>query len=179
LEPHHRDALALEVEAERRLLHAATLLEQPGLAAYLRPHRALDRAERVQVLGLGAGAERPPRPPQRDVGVAPEVALLEVGVRGADVAQDRLQRAQVGAGLLRRAQVGLGDDLDQRYPGAVQVDARAPAPALVDRLAGVLFHVDARDPDRLRLGLRIDLDQQPAPARERLLVLGDLVALRK
>jgi len=39
--------------------------------------------------------------------------------------------------------VGLGHDLQQRYPGAVEIDV-AGGPAFgMYKLAGVLFHVDA------------------------------------
>ena len=72
-------------------------------------------------------------------------------------------------------EVGLGDDLRERRAAAVEVDdalVRAlnpPARADVDQLGRVLLQVDSMDPY---------IAQPPAEA-ERLVVLGDLVALRQ
>ena len=48
---------------------------------------------------------------------------------------------------------------------------------LVQRLAGVLFEVDADDPDPARVAARLELEH--AVGGERPIVLGDLVALRQ
>ena len=85
------------------------------------------------------------------------------------------QQLQPLARLLGRAQVGLGDDLRQRRAAAVEVDdagVRAvdpPAGADVDQLGRVLLEVHAVDAHVA----------QPAAAAQRLVVLGDLVALRQ
>ena len=90
-----------------------------------------------------------------------------------ELAQRRAQQLQPLAGLLGRAQVGLGDDLRERRAAAVEVDdarVRAvdpPARADVDQLRRVLLQVHAVD---------AHLAQPAAPA-QRLVVLGDLVAL--
>ena len=69
----------------------------------------------------------------------------------ADVLEDLFERTQVRAGLCRGAHVRLADDFDERHAGAVQVDRGLAGEAVVERLARVLFHVDARDADRDRL----------------------------
>ena len=110
---------------------------------------------------------------QGDVGVAAQRALLHVHVADAELAHRRAQQPQPLAGLLGGAQVGLGDDLRERRAAAVEVDdARvgavdAPAGADVDELGGVLLEMHAVD---------ADLPERPAAA-QRLVVLGDLVAL--
>jgi hypothetical protein len=121
---------------------------------------------------------------QRDVRVAAEVAALHVRVGDLDVAQDRAQGAQVGGGLGGRAQIRLAHDLEQRHAGAVEIDVGRVAAdhrRIVDRLARVLLHVDAVQAYALDRDLAAVLDGhvQPALGRERLLVLGDLVALRQ
>ena len=84
----------------------------------------------------------------RDVGVAAERAFLHVAVADADPAHQRVQRLGVGDGFGRRAHVGLGDDLQQRRAGAVEVDARLAVKIFVQRFAGVLLQVRARQLDR-------------------------------
>ena len=94
--------------------------------------------------------------------------------------QDVAQPGEELGGLGRRAHVGLGDDLDERHAAAVVVDVGAAigiGEALVQRLAGVLFHVDAREADAAALA--VDGDVEAAAERERPLVLRDLVALRQ
>ncbi len=85
----------------------------------------------------------------RHVGVAAQAALFHVAVVDAEPDEDaRAAVSKKCGGLGRRAQVRLGDDLDERHAGAVEVDvglAIGVGKALVQRLAGVLFHVDARD----------------------------------
>ena len=96
-----------------------------------------------------------------------------------EVAHQRVHLLHVGHGFLRRAHVGLGDDLEQRRAGAVQVDAGQPWQALVQRLAGVLFEVRARDADALlacRPRARCRCGPSPTIGQ---LVLADLVALRQ
>ena len=70
----------------------------------------------------------------------------------SDVLQHLLDLSQVSVGLVGRPHVGLADDLDQRRAGAIQIDigvAVGILEAVVDALAGVVFHVDARDADAL------------------------------
>ena len=115
----------------------------------------------------------------RHVGVAAQAALLHVAVVDAEPHEDRAQAAEELRGVGRRPQVGLGDDLDERHAAAVEVDvglAIGVGKPLVQRLAGVLFHVDARDADARR---RRAARSRPRRRRQRLLVLRDLIALRQ
>ena len=78
----------------------------------------------------------------------PEADLVVERDRGVDVGREHVemvdaQRLEVRARFLRRVHVGLGDDLDERRPGAVEVDARQPL--FVHALADVLLDVDAAD----------------------------------
>src|SRR5699024_5419266 len=128
-------------------------VEHARLAGDLVAHRPLDRAEGVDVLGLGAGTERGLGVlAQRDVDVGADVAALHPRLGDLQRPEDVPQGAHVGGGDLGGAALGvgdrLGDDLDQWHTGAVVVDlgvggtVDAPSGAAdVGVLAGVLLHV--------------------------------------
>ena len=83
----------------------------------------------------------------------------------------RAQLAQIGAGFLGRAHIGLADDLHQRDAGAVQVDVGFRRVLVVQRLAGILLQMQARDADLARCAVgQLDLDL--ALADDRVLVTG-------
>ena len=176
----HRARLAAIRVVQARFLHdLAAALDQLDLALDLVVDRALDEAERIEVLDLGARAELLlALRPHGDVRVAAERAFLHVAVADLEVAHQRVDLLHVRHGFLRRAHVGLRDDLEQRRSRAVEVDARKPVEILVQRLARVLLEVGAGDADALR---RAVLEQHVEPARlhHRQLVLADLVALRQ
>ena len=119
-----------------------------------------------------------PSRPHRHVGVAAERAFLHVAVADLEVAHQRVDLLHVRDRFLGRAHVRLGDDLEQRRAGAVQVDAAGVREALVQRLAGILLEVRARDADGLD-GAVLEHDVERAARDDRLLVLADLVALRQ
>ncbi len=155
----------------------------PGFhLAHLALHLGLDgvahRCDRVDILDLGLRVEVVGAlGSDRDVGVAAQVGFLHIGFRDADPAQDLAQADHVLGGLVRRAQVGRGDHLDQRDAAAVEIDQSAVV--LVLGLAGVLFEVQLRDGDPADVGLPASLHRhvQVTAARQRHIVLGDLVAL--
>ena len=93
-----------------------------------------------------------------------------------EIAHQRVHLLQIRDRLLGRAHMRLGDDLDQRRAGAIQIHAGQAREALVQRLAGVLFQVRARDPDALDR-CRPRARCRRAAADDRQLVLADLVAL--
>src|SRR5690606_36179399 len=147
-----RDAGVL-VPVPRLLDDGATGVEHGGLARDLVAHGPLDRAERVDVLRLGARAERRlGRGAQRQVHVGADVAALHPGLRDVERAEDVAQRLHVRARDLRRAVPRARDrprdDLHERDARAVVVDERvlravdAPGGAAdVGVLARVLLHV--------------------------------------
>ena len=140
--------------------------------------RLFEEAEGVEVLDLAARAELVgTHRPDRHVGVAAEGAFLHVAVADADPLDERVECLRVGHGFRGGPHVGLGDDLQQRRPGAVEVDAAHAVEVLVERLAGVLLEVRAGQLDDL-LDVA-DLDAHRAPDDDRQLVLADLVALRE
>ena len=123
--------------------------------------------------GRPAGAER-------DVGVAAEVTLLEVcrprrrrsaGSRGARAGR---RPPPPPSGGPARETISISGT-----PARFRSTRVPRARAVVDRLAGVLLHVDARDADAPRPASAAGLDLEPAARREGLLVLRDLVALRE
>ena len=136
------------------LAHDLAGLEQVDLPAGLVLDGPAERAHRVEVLDLAAGAERLARAVHADVGVDAHRALLHLGVGRADGDEDRPQLVDVLPGLLGAADVGPADDLDERHAGPVEVDQRGvaavdPAAAAADvrRLAGVLLEVRPLDAD--------------------------------
>ena len=177
------------MEVPGLLVNLAAGVQDRCLAAHLVADRHLDAFERVDVLGLGTGAELGATDrPQRHVGVAPQRALIHPDVGNIQRAQQIPQRGHIGPGDFGCAVAGaldrLGDDLDQRHPGPVDVEQRgggtvdsAGVAAHVGELAGVLLHVRALDlhPEGAAV---LERDVEVAAERDRLVVLGDLIVLR-
>ncbi len=143
--------------------------------------RHFQESERVQILHLGLGAELfRAAQPDAYIGVAAQVTLFHIAGGDLDVLQHLLQLGQKRVGFVRIPHIGIADNLDQRRAGPVQVDVSEAVGILesvMNALAGVVFHVDARDADAL---LRpVDLDIDVAMLGERLIVLRDLIALGK
>ena len=176
----HRPGLTLAGVIEPCFLHdLAAAFEQFDLTPCLEFNRLPDEADRVDVLGLGPGAQlgRADRP-HGDVNVCPHRTLLHIPVAGSKVAQDRAQLGHIGRGFIAAAKVGLGDDLHQRNAGPVQVDERAVRVLVVDRLARVLLKVDPFDADGAALAV-LKVDGQLPLAHDRVIELRNLIALRQ
>ena len=145
-----------------------------GLPLDLEPDRALHRAQRVDVLGLGPGAPR--AAPGGAIEVLTSQRSEPSSIRTSETPSDAQQLAQlgdVGPGDLggQRAGAGhrLGDHLDQRDAGPVVVDQRvvgavdpAGGAADVQRLAGVLLEVDPLDADPDRPAVARSMSSQPS-----------------
>ena len=156
-------------------------VERVCLAPHLVLERALNVAERVHVLDLDLGAEIDRACGlQRDVGVATQRAFFHVAVAHAEVDDHRAEGAQVGGRLLRRADLRLADGLHERHARPVEIHEarlRGLERPLVHELADVLLEVQPLDADGARRAVG-QIDLEPALARQRLLVLGDLEILR-
>src|SRR3569623_394386 len=175
----HRARLALVgIVKPGFLVDRAAVFDDFDLPARLILDRVADKADRVHVLDLAAGAEPLARPANRDVDVRAQVALLHVTVAGAEIAQDRAQLRDIALRLIRRAYVRLGDDLHESHAGTVQVHERQGRVLVVDRLAGVLLEVKPLDTNLHHFAVR-EFDGHLALADDRLLELADLVALRQ
>ncbi len=168
-------AVSVRVEPAGLLAHASAVLQYRNLAGDLELDGALHESKAVHVLDLGARSEpKVAAASHRDVGVAAEAPLLQVTVVHAEPDQNVTQRSQVLRRLERSSEVGLAHDLDERSAGAIQIDEGVP-PHAVYVLAGILFHVDARDPRASHFPLDVDVEM---PGRgQRLFVLADLIAL--
>jgi hypothetical protein len=95
-----------------------------------------------------------------------------------EVAQDRTQFPQIGAGLVGRANIRLRHDLHQRDAGPVEVDEGLRRMLIVQRLAGVLLQMQTGDADHFRRAVgAFDLDL--ALADDRMFVLADLIPGRQ
>ena len=179
LRAHRLGAPRGDVPQPRLLRNRPARLDHADLPLDFVFERVRQIAERIQVLHFGLRPEfRRAAQPHAHVGIAAQRAFLHVAVAHFRVFEDLLQRVEVRVGLGGRAQVRLGNDFDQRHAAAVEIDV-APAvgvgKALVEALARVVFHVQARDADALLLALDFDLD--PARERQRQLVHRNLVAL--
>ena len=115
--------------------------------------------------------------PHRDIRVAAERTFLHVAVADLQIADQRVDLLHVGHRLLGRTHVRLGDDLQEGRTGAVEVDTAGIGQSLVQRLAGILLEMCARDADGLGRSV-VQQDVERAAAHHRELVLADLVALR-
>src|SRR5699024_4891363 len=122
-------------------------------------HGAFDRAERVDVLRLRAGAQGSLGAlPQGHVDVGADVALFHAGFGDVEGAEDVPQGSHIGGGHLGGPLPcpgdRVGDDLHARTTGAVVVDEgmvgtldAAGRPTHVGVLSGVFLHVGALDGD--------------------------------
>src|SRR6202030_1832266 len=70
-------------------------------------------------------------------------------------------------------------DLDERNAGPIEVDGSRARVAVVNRLAGILFHVQARYADLDVVSVLVFSDGDGSPSRERLIDLRDLVTARQ
>ena len=118
------------------------------------------------------------RAADRDVDVCAQVAVLHVAVTGAKVTHDLAQLGDIGGGFLGATDVRARDDFHQAHAGAVQVHKRHRRVHVVDRLAGVLFHVDALNPHHACSTIA-KLHQHFAFAHDGVIELRDLIALRQ
>ncbi len=161
------------------MVHGATGAEHADLPLDFELNGALHVAERVEVLQLGLdaklfGADRA----HRHVGVAAQASLLHVAVVDADGDEHGAEAGKAFGGFGGRAQVGLADDLYQGHTAAVEVQVRAGVgvgKAFVQRLAGILFHVDAGD--AYAAGAAAGLELHGTARGERPVVLGNLIPL--
>src|SRR5690606_25594445 len=178
LAPHRAGFAAGCVEQARLLIDRAAVLEDLDLPARLVLDRLADEPDRVHVLDLAARAERLPGPTHREVHVAAQRTLIHIAVAGAEITEDRAQLGDVGRRLLRSPQVRLGDDLHESDARAVQIDVALGRMLVVQALARVLLHVQARDADLLDRAVR-QIDQELPLSHDRPRILRDLVSLRQ
>ena len=181
LAPHRLGHVPRRVPEERFLNDAPSRFDQRDLPVDFVGDCLLHVAEGVQILDLGLRAEGClAARTDRDVRVAAEAPLLHVAVADIEVDDDLLQFREVVIRLLAGADVGLRHDLDQRDPGAIEIDAGGGDPFLafrMERFPRVLLEVDPDEADSLLLAAHMDVDR--TPLAEGTIVLGDLVALRK
>lgn len=172
------DLLPLVVVEHRLLLDASPAIEHGTLPGELDLDRPFDGRERVEVLDLGLGAQHiGGGAAHRNVHVDAQRPLFHVGIGDLDVLEDLLQATRVRRRLGGRADVGLGDDLHERGPGAIEVDGRRVAEAIVHRLAGVLLHVHPMHANVARRSIGVMPHGDAAVRGERPIELRDLVAL--
>ncbi len=130
--------------------------------------RHLQEPERIEILHFGLGAELlRALQPHADVGVAAQMALFHVASGDLHVLQHLLELGQVGVGFVGAAHVGLAHDFNQRRAAAVQIHVGVAVGVLetvMNALAGIVFHVDARDADALLLALT-SMSTKPCSAR--------------
>ncbi len=173
----HGARLALVgVEQAGFLHHLAAIFQNGDLAARLVFDCLLDETHRVHVLDLAARAQMGEilafhvafviaRAADRHVHVGAQVAVLHVAVAGAQIPQDLAQLDDIGRGLFGAADIGTRDDLHQGNAGAVEIDKAHVRVHVVDRLAGILFQMDAFDAHAPR-GALAHLDQNLAFAHD-------------
>ena len=172
----------LGVPAAGLLRDRAAGFEFADLAGGLVDDRVADARDRVEVLGLGAGAEFRGAPAtDGHVAIAAQLALLHVAISDAGLGEHRDEGAKESLGFGRGTQVRLGDDLEERHAGAVVVDQRAAA--RVAELAHVFLEVGMVDADELVLAHHIargarELDLDLAADDDREILLSELVVLR-
>ena len=154
---------ALGIPCARLLHDVSAVFEDFFLPLNLVGKRVLDRLEGVDVLHFRLRSQRLlPCGTERDVEVGAQISFLHVAVGNVDVFEDRLDFFHVGAGFFGRRHIRLGNDLDERNARAVVIDVRRQRirdrRARVNKLACILFHMDAQDADAFRAIFRLDVD---------------------
>ena len=176
LGPHRADLPPHLIPEQRQRFHRAALRDDPGLSLDLEPERLPQTGEGVEILDLrlpprSAGAGRT----DRHVRIHAQASLFHVAVAHVEVFEHPLELLQELPRFGRAAQMGLRHDLDQRKPGAVQLDGGPPAEAVVKGPARILLQVKALDPDGASI---LPIGRVEAtPAGQRTFELGDLVSL--
>src|SRR6266478_5307418 len=106
--------------------------------------RPLNRGERVHVLYLGLGSElRLPGRTHADVRVNTETSLFHTHVADIEILQDLFQCPEVGACSGGSPDVRLAHDLDEWNASPIEVNGGRAGITVVNRFAGVLFHMQA------------------------------------
>ena len=111
-------------ERRRFLDDLLVAFQQPDLPVDLEFDGPSEKSEGVEVLDLGACAERVPCPTHRYVGVAAERAFFHASIADARVHQHLAEPCEIGHGLVGGTKLRLGDDLDERDSSAVEIDER-------------------------------------------------------
>ena len=148
--------------------HVLAQGEKFPLPGDLERDRSFHGAKRVQVLYLHLGPQRgAPLFRHRDVRLDAHLAFFHVGIRNAEIAENKLQLARETRCFFRALYDRLGHELHKRNAGAVEIHQTRLA--LVSEPAGVFFKMDARNGDACE---RSAFDK-------RFVVLRYLVALRE
>src|SRR5471032_371752 len=181
---HRRRLLVARHEVERLLLHLTAGLVDLDLPRDLALDSLRREVERVHVLQLGAGTQLVAAlRAHRHVYVEAHRALLELGIREAELDDGLPQQVQEALRSIGVVDVGRRDDLDERRAATVEVHEcrRRTVDAARGRdmhvLRSVLLEVRADDPDR-DVAVRRRHDEAAVRAK-RLVVLADLVRLRQ
>ena len=107
------------------MLHFAALFDDVDLRFHLIINRLLQKAERIEVFNLAAGAEFGlPFGAHRHIGIHAERALGHIAVANIQPRDQAVQRFGISHRLGRRAHFRLGNHFQQRRAGAVQINAR-------------------------------------------------------
>ena len=173
---HGAGGVGLAVIEPRFLNDFAAVLEHVDLPRHFQGDGFFHEAERVQVLGFGAGTERLAGAAHGNVDVETHVALGHVTVADAQRRDDGMQLAGERHRLLGAAHVRFRHDFDQRRAGAVKVDTGLTMKVLVQRLTGVFFQVGVVNTHQL-LVTAFQLNFHFAGADDGLRQLRGLVAL--
>ena len=94
------------------------------------------------------------------------------------MADQRVNGAHVCNGFGGGAHVGLGDNLQQRHPGAIEIDSGFAREEVMHGFSGVLLQVGASDSNAFGRAV-VELDLQLPVLHDRELVLADLIPLGK
>ena len=137
-----------------------------------------DKANRVQIFGLGTGTQLIARAAHRHIYICPQRPLFHIAVTGSKIAQDRAQFFNIGAGLFCRPQIRARDNFHQCHTGAIQINIAFGGMLIMQGFSGILFQMDTLNPDIMGRAIRQLYGQHPL-ANNRMFELADLIALRQ
>src|ERR1700687_5819621 len=171
---------ACSIPEQRLLLDLATGIQQGALPLVFCLQCPLDRGEGVHVLDLGLGPElRLSRRTHADVRIHAKTSLLHADIAYVQILEDLLQGPEISASRGGGPDVGLAHDLDERNASPIEIDGCRARVTVVNRLARILFHVQARNAVLVVTSALFLTDGNGSPSRERLIELRYLVTLRQ
>ena len=176
LAAHRASEACIRIVQAGFLTNRAARLEHGDLPVNFIMQRPFHKAERVDVLKFGPGAERSfAEWPDGHIGITAERPFLHIAVADFQGPDEGVEFLQISNRFTGRTQIRFGDDFQQRRAGAIQVNPRHFVKVLVKRLSGIFFEMGPGDPDTFTACVRRNL--KAAAADNRNLVLTDLITL--
>ena len=140
----HRIGIFLVVIPSSRFLNDfLAILQELNLTGTLSLNGAGDGFKRVQVFHLGTGAKfTGSHLTNRQVHIRTHGALIEFAVRGLQILNGSAEFFQIRNDFIGTSHIRLRDNLNQWHTGTVVIHQGTICPVIMDKLSGILFHMN-------------------------------------